>query len=72
MNAMNEDPARKRFLAIQAVRTSGVVMILLGMLVLRGELTWPQAIGWALLLAGMADVFVVPMLLTRRWRSPRP
>lgn len=72
MNAINSDPARKRFLTIQAVRTAGVVMVLLGMLVLRGEIDWHPAIGWVLLINGMADVFVVPLLLTRRWRSPRP
>jgi len=72
MTETTEDPARKRFLTIQAVRTAGVVMILLGMLVLRGKIGWHPAIGWVLLINGMADVFVVPLLLARRWRSPRP
>lgn len=66
------DPAKQRFFVIQAVRWAGVIMVLLGLLVLRGEIAWHPAVGWVLLANGLLDVLVVPGLLARRWRSPRP
>jgi len=66
------DPAKHRFFVIQAVRWAGVIMVLLGLLVLRGEIAWHPAVGWVLLANGLLDVLVVPAFLARRWRSPRP
>ncbi|HMO69380.1 MAG TPA: hypothetical protein PKE25_12170 [Novosphingobium sp.] len=65
------DPARNRFFILQAVRGAGVAMILIGLLILRGEIAWHPAIGWVLLANGLVDVFVIPVVLARRWRSPR-
>ena len=66
------DPAKRRFLVIQAVRGAGVAMILIGLLILRGEIAWHPALGWVLLANGLLDVFLIPLVLARRWRSPRP
>ena len=31
----------------------------------------PAVVGYGLIAAGLADVFAVPILLARKWRSPR-
>lgn len=69
---MNGDPARNRFFMIQAVRIAGVVQVLLALLVLNQRLEWPDWIGYLLFVNGIVDVFVIPILLARRWRSPGP
>ncbi|MBW8783303.1 MAG: hypothetical protein JF593_01475 [Novosphingobium sp.] len=66
------DPARARFFVLQAVRAAGVAQVILGLLITQGQLAWPEAIGWVLIANGMADVFIVPMLLAKRWRTPQP
>lgn len=66
------DPAAARFAVIQVMRLAGVAMVVLGMLVATGRL--PQLPAWSgylLLVLGLADVFIVPTLLARRWRSPK-
>jgi hypothetical protein len=68
---MTEDPARNRFFAIQAVRVAGVVQVLLALLVVNQRLAWPDWIGYLLFINGFVDVFVIPIMLARRWRSPK-
>lgn len=65
------DPARARFFIIQAVRMSGVAAVVLGMLIAAQRVDAPSALGYGLLAAGLAGVFVIPTVLVRRWRTPR-
>lgn len=68
------DPAAGRFAVIQLLRAAGVVLVLLGLAIAAGPPQTlsgvPDEVGYALLAAGLADVFVVPRVLSRRWRSP--
>jgi len=70
-----EDLARKRFLAMNLVRLSGVVLILVGLLFALDKIAIAQPprhlIGLMLIIFGMIDTFVVPGMLARRWRSQR-
>ena len=63
--------AKKRFMAINLVRMSGVALILVGLLCAGDKIDIPMArrIGVTLIVIGMVDVFVVPTLLAKRWRS---
>ena len=63
------DPAKARFLTIQAVRLSGVVLAVLGALVLGLVLPLPEVVGYVFLALGALDVFVLPLVLAKRWRS---
>lgn len=65
------DPAQSRYFAIVAVRFASVALILLGILVVRRVLEAPDALGYVLLVAGLAGFFVMPTVLARRWRSPK-
>jgi len=67
---MTDDPAQGRYFTIQAVRIAGVAQVILALVVLNGQLDWPEIAGWLLLANGLADVFLVPHLLAKRWKTP--
>jgi hypothetical protein len=66
------DPARGRFLVLQAVRFSGVALAVAGAATIAGKLPLPELVGYALLFAGIVDALVIPVVLTRAWKTPRP
>lgn len=68
--------ARKRYFAIAAMRLMGAILVLAGFVLIRGgaELAGQPTdrwIGVAVVLIGAFDFAVFPMLLARRWRSPK-
>ncbi|WP_374409048.1 hypothetical protein [Pelagerythrobacter sp.] len=65
------DPAMGRHFSIVAVRFTGVLMILLGILMVRGTIDTAAGVGYVLIGIGLAEVFLVPLFLARRWRSPK-
>lgn len=69
MGQTDNDPAKARFLTIQAVRLSGVVTAVLGALVLGGILPLPEIAGYILVALGVAEIFILPIVLAKRWRS---
>ena len=69
MGQTDHDPAKARFLTIQAVRLSGVVTAVLGALVLGGILPLPEIAGYILVALGVAEIFFLPIVLAKRWRS---
>ena len=69
MGQTDHDPAKARFLTIQAVRLSGVVTAVLGALVLGGILPLPEIAGHILVALGVAEIFILPIVLAKRWRS---
>lgn len=69
-----EATARNRFFILQFIRLSGIALMLLGLIIWRGDIVQPggsMMIGLPILIVGILDSTVVPRLLTRRWRSPR-
>jgi hypothetical protein len=65
-----DDPARGRFFTIQAVRLTGVACVVVGMLVADHRIGLPTWLGYLLIANGLVDVFVIPTMLARKWRSP--
>mgnify|MGYP005811179641 CR=1 FL=1 len=68
--------AKKRYFAIAAMRLMGAILVLAGFVLIRGgvELAGQPTdrwIGVAVVLIGAFDFAVFPMLLARRWRSPK-
>lgn len=63
------DPAAGRFLMLQIVRLGGVLMVVIGAMMLAGTLDAPDAVGFALMVMGVVEFFVLPLLLARMWRS---
>jgi len=69
---MNDaDIAKRRFLALAMIRLTGTAIALFGVAILAGIVALPNMAGALLLIAGTADAVVVPILLARKWKSPR-
>jgi drug/metabolite transporter (DMT)-like permease len=76
MSQAEDSLAKKRFFAITAMRLMGAFFVLIGFVLIRGG--WELAgqptdrwIGVAVVLIGAFDFAVMPLLLARRWRSPK-
>lgn len=63
------DPAKARFYFIAAHRVVGAVLIMLGMLAMQGALDWGEGVGTVLAIVGLIDFFLIPLLLSRMWKS---
>jgi hypothetical protein len=66
-----EARARSRFIVIQLVRTTGLVMLLGGALIVAGRIDLPREAGFVLLVVGLIDMLIAPILLAKRWKSPK-
>jgi hypothetical protein len=69
---MSDDPARARFMAIHAMRWAGVALVILAALIIARRIDLPVEIGYVLFVVGVFDAFFMPVVLARRWRTPRP
>ncbi|KQZ63916.1 hypothetical protein EEB18_008045 [Sphingopyxis sp. OPL5] len=76
MTAADEALAKKRYFAINLMRIIGALLIMAGFLLVAGR--WDLAgqptdryIGIAVVLMGAFDFAVFPLLLARRWRTPK-
>jgi hypothetical protein len=67
---VSHDTARNRWLVIVFARLTGVAMVIVGLLGTQGRIEMPLLAAYVLLAVGLADVFLVPTFLARRWRSP--
>ncbi|SLJ86633.1 hypothetical protein [Novosphingobium mathurense] len=65
------DPAAARFAVIQIVRLLGVAFVVTGILVANGNHALPAWLGHILIAVGLADTFIVPKVLARKWRTPK-
>ena len=65
----NEDQARNRWMVIQVVRISGVVMAIVGLLTIEGVVPLPEVAGYVLLALGLVEVFLMPTFFARKWSS---
>ena len=67
------DPVALRFAALQLVRLTGAVLVLLGALMTSGRVEWLQALppiaGYALAAIGLGTFFGLPAILAKRWKS---
>ena len=67
---VSEDVARGRFLVINVLRLGGVAMVIVGILIAERMFDLPIVAGYILIGAGVIDIFLVPQMLARKWRSP--
>jgi hypothetical protein len=66
----NDDQARARFFVIGATRLIGAVIVLAGILGLADKIPIPAVAAYGFIAFGLFDVFVVPQVLARKWRTP--
>jgi hypothetical protein len=67
---VSDEDARTRFFVIGATRLVGAVIVLTGILGLAGKIAVPAAAAYVFIAFGLFDVFVVPQVLARKWRTP--
>ncbi len=67
---VSDEVARGRWLVISVVRLSGVAMVIVGILGVQQVFEYPAIAGYALIAVGLLDIFLVPQILARKWRSP--
>ena len=67
---LNPDPARGRWMMINLHRIAGVAMVLAGILTLQHVIDLPENAGYVLIAVGLFDIFAVPQILARMWRTP--
>ena len=67
---MKQDPAKGRFIVMQLVRLSGVALVMLGLAITVGRTALPAPFGIVLVLIGLFEVLALPIILSRRWKSP--
>jgi hypothetical protein len=68
----NEDAiARKRFAILSAVRLSGAIMLAIGLAIIaNGFMDLPIEAGYAVFAVGVFDFIAMPVILSRKWKSP--
>ena len=65
------DPARNKWLAIVVARLAGAAGAVFGVVLLgRAETLGPKLLGFAIVLAALAMMAIVPASLARKWRTP--
>lgn len=70
MTPEEDTKAQYRFLVINICRITGAVMLVVGLAVIaRGAFGLPKAAGYVLFLVGMIDFLMVPVFLSKRWKS---
>jgi len=68
---MSEDQAKQRFMLLNLVRLSGLILVMVGLANVMGKLA-PDLAPWfgrVLLVMGVADYYFAPMVLKRAWRN---
>ena len=68
---MATDPAKQRFFAMQMIRLGGIAIAAFGLLTIAGKIELPKAAGVALFVVGLVDAIVMPLVLARKWRTPK-
>jgi ABC-type uncharacterized transport system permease subunit len=68
---MTEEEAKKRFMILNVVRFTAIAIVFAGIANIGGKLLPDLSpfLGYALLIAGVIDFFVAPMLLKRIWQN---
>lgn len=60
----------RRFAVINLMRLSGVAFVLAGLLMVNGVIDIAPEAGYIFIVIGLLDIFVVPLVLARKWRTP--
>jgi hypothetical protein len=71
--AQEEANTRGKLLVINAARLAGAIMIALGLAIIVNRFQdLPMEIGYFLFAMGVFEFVVVPLILARKWKAPKP
>ncbi|NBC36777.1 hypothetical protein GTZ99_09435 [Novosphingobium sp. FSY-8] len=66
---MSPELAKARHKRLTMVRFFGVLLALIGAAIMAGKVALPPIVGLLILLMGVFDVVLFPLMLTRRWKK---
>jgi hypothetical protein len=67
----SETAAKSRFIILNVVRLSGAILIALGLgIIANGFMDLPVEAGYAAFAVGVFEFVVLPIILSRKWKSP--
>ncbi|MDE1915732.1 MAG: hypothetical protein KGJ57_02475 [Sphingomonadales bacterium] len=64
-----EDIAKARHKRLSAIRFGGVLVVMVGAAIAADKVALPHWLGLLLILIGVFDVLVFPVMLIRRWKK---
>ncbi|MGE3691290.1 MAG: hypothetical protein AB7F98_07910 [Novosphingobium sp.] len=67
-----EDLARRRFLILGLIRLSGVALAFVGAAITANMIGLPEQLGYVLIAVGAIDALVMPIVLSRAWKTRGP
>ncbi|WP_340587167.1 hypothetical protein [Erythrobacter alti] len=70
MADQDHDPAKSRWMMLQAIRLGGLLLLLGGIVILSERVSGPQALGIGMIVIGMFAFFILPIQIARRWKTP--
>ena len=67
----DDTQARARWIALNLMRLSGAALVTIGAVIAVGRTDLPPIAGTVLMLVGLLDATVMPLVFARRWRTPK-
>ena len=67
----DDTQARARWIALNLMRLSGAALVTIGAVIAVGRTDMPPIAGTVLMLVGLLDATVMPLVFARRWRTPK-
>ena len=65
------DPAKAKWIAIQAVRWTGLGVFIFGLLIYADKIDFlPEVAAYPLMAVGLLDALFMPSVLARMWKTP--
>ena len=61
--------ARQRYIILNALRFSGIALVMLGIAIARGLIDLPWAAGAVIAVIGLLEFFFLPRFIARRWNA---
>jgi len=67
----SETTAKQRFIILNILRFSGVIIVMMGLAISVGRLfpDFPPFLGYLFVVLGMFEFFLLPILLARSWKK---
>ncbi len=66
---MTEEQAKQRFMILNLVRLVSIGIMAIGVAIIAGKIDVPEAVGYILLVVGLIDYFIMPVIMKRAWKK---
>jgi hypothetical protein len=66
---MTEELAKKRFMTLNLMRFTAIIIVGVGIAILGGKLPLDPIAGYLFLVIGALDFFLIPKILKRAWQK---